>query len=105
MKEYIEREAVLNRLEQSMRWCENELEIGEFKRGCMASLRDEIGNIKHSEVIPSADVEEVRHGEWEYYTIGVTSYRECSVCGENSPSGFKSPYCPNCGAKMDGGKE
>ena len=52
---------------------------------------------------PAADVEPVRHGEWKYYTIGITSYCECSICGENSPNGFKTPFCPNCGARMDGG--
>ena len=58
-KEYIEREAVINRLKQSIEWCKTELEEGEFKRGCIASLRDEIGNIRHNKVIPTVDVVEV----------------------------------------------
>lgn len=58
---------------------------------------------------PTADVVEVVHGEWidkptgRYCHIG--SY--CSVCGKKSgiggiESNRHKPYCPNCGAKMDG---
>ena len=43
---------------------------------------------------PSADVAPVVHGRWLGY--------ECSVCGVSSEYG-SSNYCPNCGAKMDGG--
>lgn len=52
----------------------------------------------------TADVAPVKHGEWEYYTIGVHSYRDCSVCRKTNPAGFITPYCPNCGARMDGGE-
>ena len=48
---------------------------------------------------PSADVEPVKHGEWDKkpFLIGTSYY--CSECGDN----FGEPYnyCPNCGAKMD----
>ena len=58
---------------------------------------------------PSADVQEIKHGYWidkptgRYCHIG--SY--CSVCQEKSgiggiESNRRKPYCPNCGAKMDG---
>ena len=52
---------------------------------------------------PAADVDRVRHGRWIY-----DHWREfkCSVCGEFSnskPYRGKENYCPNCGAKMDGG--
>lgn len=45
------------------------------------------------------EVEPVRHGHWKNNT-------ECSVCGEYEDfvDGYR-PYCPNCGAKMDGGEE
>ena len=53
--------------------------------------------------IPTADVEEVRHGEWE------TDFCDyvCSVCGGHisdcTLDDYSEPnYCPNCGAKMDG---
>ena len=63
--------------------------------------------------IPSADVEPVRHGHW----IKTKAYDwvdcECSECHEKdyipmSASDinywFYRNYCPNCGAKMDGGE-
>lgn len=62
--------------------------------------------------IPTADVEEVKHGEW----IGVADYGNgncigyCSVCGTTHKAENASElkcfqrYCKWCGAKMDGGK-
>lgn len=58
------------------------------------------------------ELAEVRHGEWEFRYEG-TYHRcrcYCSVCGKHSGIGGikenqRKPYCPNCGAKMDGGGE
>jgi rubrerythrin len=61
--------------------------------------------------VPAADVVEVRHGEWlpDYETFVDEWEREsepiqtgwvCSLCGRQEFA--KEPYCPNCGAKMDG---
>lgn len=62
----------------------------------------QVQNIPHSDVAP------VRHGRWEKMdTTGIhaeESVWECSSCGY--PVGIwttGSKYCPNCGAKMDGG--
>ena len=49
---------------------------------------------------PTADVEEVRHGE---YVQRGAWHIECSVCGNVlAHIGEEKNYCPNCGAKMDG---
>ena len=48
--------------------------------------------------VPNADVAPVRHGRWERYGKNLG---ECSECGEIVS--VQSNYCPNCGAKMDGG--
>ena len=54
---------------------------------------------------PAADVVPVVHGEW--ITIDDTS--RCSECGyipaydSAIDDLFYSQFCPNCGAKMDGG--
>ena len=52
------------------------------------------------------DVVEVKHGEWLEYPSD--AYMKCSVCGMEYIK-LRMPhivgYCPNCGAKMDGGKE
>lgn len=55
---------------------------------------------------PAADVVPVVHGWWN-------ADETCSLCGEKSTEGLDATkwnywlpnYCPNCGAKMDGGAE
>lgn len=56
--------------------------------------------------ITAADVAPVLYGDWKGY------FPHCSVCGEEALSRdngtlhgayFLTDYCPNCGAKMDGG--
>ena len=49
---------------------------------------------KAIEQIPTADVVEVRRGEWMLDG-------RCSECLEN-PLTTHNTYCPHCGAKMDG---
>lgn len=52
---------------------------------------------------PAVDAVEVVHSWWEKSTEG---YRICHHCKADVAifSGHKN-YCPNCGAKMDGGKD
>lgn len=50
--------------------------------------------------IPSADIVEVRHGEWVINSDGYYPY--CSICETEPKNGVMSKYCPECGAKMDG---
>ena len=52
---------------------------------------------------PTVDAVEVVHGRWD-------GNGNCSACGKNIYkdidadmwSCYEPPYCPNCGAKMDG---
>ena len=55
--------------------------------------------------IPAADVAPVRHGRWETNSDRPDSLI-CSVCKCGFDMWKHDPhnYCPNCGAKMDGGK-
>ena len=57
---------------------------------------------------PTLDYEPVRHGEWIDFDDGFDDITfECSLCKVVwwSDAGNKAyRYCPNCGAKMDGGK-
>ena len=48
--------------------------------------------------IPEADVAPVVHGRWVY---GEFDIPHCSECGNDVMPNMISPYCPNCGAKMD----
>lgn len=51
--------------------------------------------------IPTADVEPVRHGRWLPHNVKDGWYY-CSECV--SLPRDRTKYCPNCGARMDGGK-
>lgn len=61
------------------------------------------------EELPSTEVEPVKHGRWEPVTNGRGGH-ECSICHSYAPS-YKngeehlSPYCSNCGAKMEERRE
>lgn len=57
--------------------------------------------------VPAADVVPVVHGRWEQDANGDWY---CTNCGEvvaiydsGRERTYLKPYCPNCGAKMDGG--
>lgn len=51
---------------------------------------------------PAADVAPVVHGKWDDSFDGITPV--CSVCKRTHHAVIRtSDYCPNCGAKMDGG--
>lgn len=64
-------------------------------------------------VIYDVNVAEVAHGQWEkseddYYGLNII---KCSLCQEewcfevaDDVKELNYNYCPNCGAKMDGGK-
>ena len=58
---------------------------------------------------PTLDYAPVVHGEWgEYempYGFPSLSGFPCSVCGMHQTDIRGLYYCPNCGAKMDGGKK
>lgn len=91
MPEYIEREAALKTLEKSLIFCESELETGEYRKGCIAAIQDDIGNIKH---LPTADVVEVKHGEWEEYWDNdyMEYFHRCSKCKNDAPA-KRDTYC------------
>ena len=65
------------------------------------------GAICMIQTAPAVDAEPVRHGIWGECEI--TGYdglhpvytRPCSECGNRNE--YLQIYCPNCGAKMDGG--
>lgn len=56
---------------------------------------------------PTADVQEVKHGEWLLLDECANEGVYCSLCHKKvykkdyANQKIKSKYCPNCGAKMD----
>ena len=112
MAGYIEREALLAELEDEIDFVSpfyNAEQNQYFTMGLRCAYRD-------AQRFPAADVVEVRHGKWvetqEPLGWRVVDCAECSVCHESWIIGEDSSiddyecmwhYCPNCGAKMDGG--
>lgn len=58
--------------------------------------------LEYAENLPAADVATVVHGR-KIEDGDMGCFWLCSLCGECLPYGAN--YCPNCGAKMDGGGE
>ena len=75
---------------------------------CLDTERDYEEVARRIDECETADVEEVKHGEWvEDFMIGEGVYR-CTNCDdkfvtlEGTPYDNRLFYCPFCGAKMDG---
>lgn len=54
--------------------------------------------------LPVVDAVPIVHGKWGDNGISGSMLVKCSVCGFDCGANSFS-YCPNCGAKMDGGKD
>lgn len=72
----------------------------------------DVGDIEDA---PAVDAAPVVHGEWIVLDECANEGVYCSVCRKkiykidyarsNNPVKMKSQYCPNCGAKMNGGND
>lgn len=97
MAEYIERETLM-KFPIRRDHCDKEHANEHFINGIETVM-------EYAENLPAADVEPVRHGRWNIQD-GTKTRRVCSVCGFDGPEYDKFyGYCPNCGAKMNGGAE
>ena len=106
MAEYIGREVAIAIIEEKQK----ELcPVGRYGRGYVyGSDRekydawDEI--IDALENVPAADVAPVVHGRWRF--CGADRWNDCYECSQCGRAAMEnSDYCPNCGAKMDGGDD
>lgn len=63
--------------------------------------------IRDIEETPAVDVAPVVHGKWEdiFQNSPCGWSGRCSICSVRNdiPHPFIANYCPNCGAKMNGG--
>lgn len=101
MDEYIDKESFKKSVEE--RYCKPCKAEGKDHNGCWCracwvdDMLDEVDCFKPADVVP------VVHGRWDNLD-GYKTRRACSMCGWDVPEyGKFYSYCPNCGAKMDGG--
>lgn len=95
MAEYINREAAIRAL------------LNDAPEQVSYSREDAADCIRY---MPAADVAPVVHGRWIGATLCGNDNCKCSECGSwhnihvNLRGKIMQKYCPNCGARMDGGK-
>ncbi len=99
MVEYIEREALREILDG---WRDAHADVDDV-HGC-GLLEDVICEV---DAQTAADVVPVVHGRWEQDADGDWYCTNCdevvAICESGRERTYRKPYCPNCGAKMDGG--
>ena len=103
MAKYIDREALVEWLKR--------IPLKDLSDGlglCRVIMEDDFKKaIKKMPKGIIVDVAPVVHGEWLLRHEGYGHYWECSSCHKN-PCIYVTKdtrYCPNCGAKMDGGED
>ena len=101
MAEYLNREAIM-KFPIRKEHCDKEHANKHFINGIESVL-------EYVENLPAADVTPVRHRRWidAYPDIELNPmfmYGICSECGFEQGISKYLNYCPNCGAKMDGGR-
>ena len=98
MNEYLSKETLQEKL--------NRKKAGPANKRYTEGWNDAILMVKsmiHSE--KAADVAPVRHARWLDGKCTVCGWEEPDVCtwlGYDSEAWIETPYCPNCGAIMDG---
>lgn len=91
MNRYIDADALIKTIEKRRFVFKDTITVAEALLAQGRVIREEIDNA------PTADVVEVKYGEWVY---GEYDIPHCSECGYEPKE--ISPFCPNCGTKMDG---
>lgn len=95
MAKYIDRDALIEWLKRIRL-----IDLSDGLGVCRVIMEDDfkkaITNMPENIIV---DVAPVRHGRWEEYLI--PNILCCSNCDWGIGPLCKSPYCPNCGAKMD----
>ena len=102
MAEYIEREALIRRITE-IHCAECDSYNGVRCRACWVD-----DTLDYIDSEPAADVAEVVHGRWIHtdlaaHWLGKDECSECTYHEKDRSDLSHFNYCPNCGAKMDGG--
>lgn len=108
MSDYIDRNELIKHIKDLPTWWEDGGGVYgppmKYPEGLFYP-EDVIASIENA---PVADVQEIKHGKWklcyEDWRMQIAG-DECSACGFQHYGTCISDYhyCPNCGAKMDGG--
>ena len=98
--EYIRREDFIQHLEK----CKKGAAVTNLVWAAIMAIERDVRDM------PAADVAEVVHEKWLLDRWPSWPHRECSRCKIMIPRTKEVPdpywqYCPNCGARMDGGAE
>ena len=101
MAEYIEREAAIAYIREQSEECQKAFEELGGESGIYADAYNDLAEDFYR--IPAADVAPVVHAQWIDDGSGIIICPECKR-GYNLIAKYNH-YCPNCGAKMDGGAD
>ena len=94
MAEYIERDIMLAKFIEGDG-------SDDFTTGYNFAVNEYKNKLK---AMPAADVQSVKHGKWLSKIEGdIYDFSECSECG--NMESCETPYCAQCGARMDGDAE
>ena len=106
MAEYISREALRKAMYHEA--FETDSDMQKWDSGCWIRYKMFENVI---EDIPAAEVVEAKDGVWVLTDFPDGQTYKCSECGaywvfiDGTPKDNGAFYCPNCGAKMDGGAD
>ena len=109
MSRYIDAETIPDLFNEKFKETQNLIEAGETQLDNLAEGFTEAEKIVLFKV-PTADVQEVRHGKMNIRKSRSTNRNatyKCSVCWKLCSSYYNDigewKFCPHCGARMDGG--
>ena len=91
MAEYVKKEEIEQKIQDGL----NNLVLGHDAIEVLGMIYE----------MPNSDVATVRHGRWLDGKCTICGWEEPDVCtwlGYDSEAWIETPYCPNCGATMDG---
>ena len=100
MAEYIERDALMRRIKE-IHCAECDSYHGVRCRACWVD-----DTLDYIDSEPAADVAPMRHGRWIIDSAGgKIACSDCRCIYLRYNGGLPPNYCPNCGAKLDGGTD
>lgn len=111
MTDYIRRDTAIELMKKEAAEMSESFEELGGESGIYAEAYEDVANMLQD--MPAADVAEVVHGQWVHSRYDNCSEQfdivKCSRCGHEAYAVAYfvrgGNYCPNCGAKMDGGND